>query len=223
MTFPAVIFAAGFGTRMGALTKDTPKPMVPLAGRPMIDYTIDLLKDAGISRIVANTHYLQDKIEPHLMENGIEVSAEQPDILDTGGGLKAARALLDGDVVITINPDALWLGPNPIELLLKAWHPSMQALLMLVPLPKAVTTRETGDFSLEHGGIQRKGEFIYTGAQIIRTTDLDRIEQDFFSLNRYWDLLAAKGSLNGIAYDWTWCDIGTPEGLAGAERLLADV
>ena len=223
MTFPAMIFAAGFGTRMGALTKDMPKPMVPLAGRPMIDHTIDLVKGAQITRIVANTHYLHDKIEPHLSANRIEVCREKPDILDTGGGLKAALPQLGSDVVITINPDAVWLGPNPIQLLIEAWSPSMQALLMLVPLRNAETTREAGDFSLEQRDIQRKGNFLYAGAQIIKTTGLSRISDTVFSLNRYWDLLADDGPLNGIAYGGRWCDIGTPDGLARAERLLEDV
>jgi MurNAc alpha-1-phosphate uridylyltransferase len=218
-----MIFAAGFGTRMGALTKDVPKPMVPLAGRPMIDHTIDLVKGAGTKRIVANTHYLPEKIEPYLSAQGIQICTEHPDILDTGGGLKAALPQLGGDVVITINPDAAWLGPNPIKLLIDAWDPSMQALLMLVPLPNAETARQTGDFSLEYGEIKRKGDYIYTGAQIIRTADLNRIDDRVFSLNRYWDLLADEGPLSGIAYDGRWCDIGTPDGLNRAERLIAHV
>ena len=112
----AMIFAAGFGTRMGALTRTIPKPMVPLGGRPMIAHAIDLLRDAGIEKIIANTHYLPDQIEPYLKDQGVKVLRETPDILDTGGGLRAALPLLGADPVVTINPDALWLGPNPIRL-----------------------------------------------------------------------------------------------------------
>lgn len=223
MTFPAMIFAAGFGTRMGALTHTVPKPMVSLAGRPMIDYAIDLLADAGIDRIVANTHYLSEAIEPHLASKGVQICSEQPDILDTGGGLKAALPLLGGDVAITLNPDAAWLGANPIQELISAWQPGMQALLMLVPLAGSLTSRETGDFSLELGEIQRSGSLLYTGAQIIRTAELHQIQDRNFSLNRYWDLLAQKAPLNGIAYDGQWADIGTPEGLSSAEKLLGNV
>ncbi|MEP0641207.1 MAG: NTP transferase domain-containing protein, partial [Roseobacter sp.] len=153
MTFPAMIFSAGFGTRMGPLTKDMPKPMVPLAGRPMIDYAVDLLRDAGVRQIVANTHYLPSKIEPHLSALDIEAIREDPEILDTGGGLKAALPLFDEDIVVTLNPDAAWLGPNPIKRLIQAWRPEMQALLLLVPMVDASTTRTTGDFSLEQGEI----------------------------------------------------------------------
>lgn len=223
MTFPTMIFAAGFGTRMGELTQDTPKPMVELAGRPMIDHAIKLVRDLGVTRIVANTHYLRDVIEPHLSAHDILISPESPDILDTGGGLKAAAPLLGSEVVITINPDALWLDSNPIEMLIDAWKPDMHALMLLVRLSSAVTTRKVGDFSLEKGKIDRKGDFLYTGVQIIRINQLDKITHRAFSLNQYWDLLADDAPLDGIVYDGKWCDVGTPEGLREAEGLLNGV
>ena len=223
MILPAMIFAAGFGTRMGSLTQSIPKPMVRLSGRPMIDHSIDMLREAGIGQIVANTHYLREVIEPHLLAKGIDLSPEVPEILDTGGGLKAALSKLGGDVVLTINPDAAWSGTNPVKALLQAWRPEMTALLMLVPLSRATSTRDSGDFSLEHGEIRRNGDYLYTGAQIIRTDRLREISADAFSLNIYWDLLAETGPLHGALYDGAWCDIGTPDGLGAARRMLADV
>ena len=85
-----MIFAAGFGTRMGSLTPDLPKPMIPVAGRPMIDHAVDLARDAGVGSIVANTHYQCEKLEPHLVALDVLALRETPDILDTGGGLRAA-------------------------------------------------------------------------------------------------------------------------------------
>ena len=219
----AMIFAAGFGTRMGDLTKETPKPMLPLAGRPMIDHAVTLVRDAGIARIVANTHYLHDRIAPHLHALGVEVLHETPEILETGGGLKAALPALGPGPVLTMNPDAAWTGPNPVEALLSAWRPEMRALLLLVPLSAAHKTREDGDFSLEQGEVRRKGPYLYTGAEIIGTDALGSIPDPAFSLNRYWDLLAATGPLHGIVHDGMWCDIGHPEGLAAAERMIAHV
>lgn len=219
----AMIFAAGFGTRMGDLTHDLPKPMIPLAGRPMIDHAIDLLRDAGLDRIVANTHYLPDRIEPHLSQRGITWVRETPRILDTGGGLKAALPRLGHGPVVTLNPDAAWTGPNPVKSLLSAWRPEMRALLLLVPLRRAQTNRDTGDFSLEHGEIRRKGPYLYTGAQIIRPDALAEIPEDVFSLNRYWDHLAEHGPLHGLVHEDGWCDIGHPEGLKRAEKMLAHV
>jgi MurNAc alpha-1-phosphate uridylyltransferase len=99
----------------------------------------------------------------------------------------------------------------------------MRALLLLVPLAAAHTTREDGDFSLEQGKIRRKGPYLYTGAQIIRTDALRSIPDAAFSLNRYWDLLATTGPLHGIVHGGAWCDIGHPDGLAAAERMIAHV
>ena len=219
----AMIFAAGFGTRMGELTRSTPKPMLPLAGRPMIDHAIDLLRNAGIVRVVANTHYLADQIEPHLVQRDVVALRETPEILETGGGLKAALPHLGADPVVTLNPDAAWTGSNPISTLLNAWRPEMSALLLLIPVENALTDRSDGDFSLENGELRRKGSFLYTGAQIIRTDCLAEIAEESFSLNLYWDLLSRTGPIHGVLHQGGWCDIGHPEGLTAAERMLKNV
>ena len=216
----AMIFAAGFGTRMGAMTRETPKPMLSLAGRPMIDHAIDLLRAGGVTRIVANTHYLPQRIAPHLASMGVTVLHENP-ILETGGGLRAALPALGAQPVITLNPDAAWKGPNPVRLLQDAWRDDMQALLMLIDIDRALGTAPPGDFSLEQGEICRNGPFRYAGLQMLRTDRLHKIDGDAFSLNAYWDLLARDGALHGIEYPGIWCDIGHPEGLEQAERLLA--
>mgnify|MGYP001814520330 CR=1 FL=1 len=218
----AMIFAAGFGTRMGPLTQDRPKPMIPLAGRPMIDHAIDLVRDAGIQHIVANTHYLHDRIAPHLETLGLTVCHETPDILDTGGGLRAALPHLGDGPVVTLNPDAAWTGPNPVAQLLSHWRDEMQALLMLVPLDQARSSRQTGDFSLCSGEIQRSGPYLYAGAQIIRTDRLHEIDLTSFSLNLYWDRLLAAGPVHAIDHPGQWCDIGHPDGLREAEQIMAN-
>ena len=225
MTRPtsAMIFAAGFGTRMGNATQSAPKPMLPLGKGPMVDHIIDALKEARITHIVANTHYRPDQIAPHLKHRGVTVVHESPDILETGGGLRNALPALGAGPVVTANSDAIWLGPNPITALLDAWQDHMQALLLLVPLTRAHATGPLGDFSLEHGVISRNGPLRYTGAQIIRTDRLNEIPDSVFSLNAYWNLLAADGDLHGLVYEGAWCEAGDPAGLALAERLLTDV
>ena len=219
----AMIFAAGFGTRMGDLCRDTPKSMVPFAGRPMIAHCIGLLRDAGIRTIVANTHHLPEEIEPFLRSEGIAISREHPDILETGGGLKAAVPLLGNAPVITINPDAAWLGRNPVKALVDAWRPEMQALLALVPQSSAHGTSSAGDFRLEGGRIRRGGPLIYGGAQVIRTDQLDGVAEKVFSLNVYWDLLSEMDGLHGLVCDGIWCDLGHPAGLRVAEDLACHV
>ncbi len=219
----AMIFAAGFGTRMGQLCRNLPKPMVPFAGRPMISHCIGLLREAGIKTIVANTHHLPQKIEPFLRSEGISISRELPDILDTGGGLKAAVPLLGNGPVITINPDAAWLGRNPVKALIDAWQPEMQALLALVPQPLAHGSSSVGDFRLQDGRVRRGGPLIYGGAQVIKTDQLDGVAERVFSLNVFWDLLSESDGLHGLVYDGNWCDLGHPAGLRVAEGLAFHV
>lgn len=216
----AMIFAAGFGTRMGALTQDLPKPMIPLLGRPMIDHAIDLLRAAGIDHIVANTHYLHDAIAPHLRAAGVTVVQETDQILDTGGGLKAALPMLGDGPVLTLNPDAAWTGANPAAELLSAWRPGMQALLLLQPLDRTTARRTAGDFDLTDGRLSRGGPFVYAGAQIIDPARLDEINEPVFSLNAYWDHLKTTGGIDGTIHDGGWCDIGHPDGLIAAEAML---
>lgn len=217
-----MIFAAGFGTRMGSLTADRPKPMIPLAGRPMIDHSIELVRNAGIERIVANTHYLHDRIAPHLRDAGVCVNHEENPILDTGGGLRAALPLLGHGPVITLNPDAAWSGRNPVRELLDAWQDGMSALLLLQPLDRAGARKGGGDFDLVDGEVRRGGDWVYTGAQIVDPARLHEIDEEVFSLNAYWNRLAEKAPLHGIVHDGGWCDIGHPEGLSAAEAMLAD-
>lgn len=224
MTQPcvAMIFAAGFGTRMGALTKTRPKPLLPVAGRPLIDHTLDLLQAVKPARIVINTHYLPDQIADHLSGRDVILSPEQPEILDTGGGLKAALPLLAADAVFTANSDTIWNGPNPFEMLRVAWQPDrMDALLICVPLSQTIGRQGAGDFSLDADHrITRNGDQVFGGIQIMKTDLLKDIPERVFSLNRVWNVMAQQGRLFGLPYPGTWCDVGHPEGLELAERML---
>lgn len=219
-----MIFAAGFGTRMGALTADRPKPMLEIAGRRMIDRAIDIAEEAGCAPILANTHYLAEVIAPVLAARGIAVSHEAPDILDTGGGLKAALPRLGSGHVATLNPDVAWSGPNPVATLLDAPFPEgAGALLLLVPEAHALGRAAPGDFSIgPDGRLSRGGPFVYTGAQIIERAPVLAVPDRAFSLNRVWDALAAQGRLYGCVYPGRWCDAGHPEGLAAADALIRD-
>ncbi|MBO9452443.1 nucleotidyltransferase family protein [Tropicibacter sp. R16_0] len=221
----AMLFAAGFGTRMKHLTKDRPKPMIPVAGRPLIDHTIDLARDAGVTTLVANLHYMPEVLADHLTPQGVKLSWELPDILETGGGLKAALPLLGDDPVITMNTDAIWSGPNPLSQLLQAWNPDvMDALLMCVPVSQTVGHSGGGDFALDaQSKLSRGGTLTYGGIQILKTELLGSIEQSVFSLNLVWDQIHEQGRLFGLSYPGRWCDVGHPDGIALAESLINDV
>ncbi|APZ52554.1 nucleotidyltransferase family protein [Salipiger abyssi] len=221
-----MLFAAGFGTRMGALTADRPKPLIEVAGKPLIDHALDLAEGYGKLRRVVNAHYRADQLEAHLAGRDIVVVREEPEILDTGGGLRAALPLLGQDPLFTLNTDAVWSGPNPLRLLGKAWDPArMDALLLCVPMARAVGRKTAGDFSMDGAGrLLRQGDLVYTGAQILTTGGLANIPDRVFSLNRLWNVMHEEGRLFGLPYPGYWCDVGHPEGIRLAEEMLgADV
>lgn len=213
---PLMLFAAGLGTRMGALTADRPKPMVEVAGRPLIDHALEVARDAGIARIVANTHYLPDRL---VLPPDVAISHE-PVLLETGGGLRAALPLLGAGPVMTLNTDAVWTGANPLAQLLGAWDPDrMDGLLLLLPKARATGYRGAGDFT--EGPVLRRGTATaYLGAQILKPDGLAAIPDSAFSLNLLWDRMIAAGRLHGIVHDGGWCDVGRPDSIPLAEALL---
>jgi MurNAc alpha-1-phosphate uridylyltransferase len=221
-----MIFAAGFGTRMGALTADRPKPLVEVAGRPLIDHALALGAGAGVGRVVVNLHYRGEMLAEHLAGRpGVALSWERARILDTGGGLVAARPLLGEGAVWTLNSDAVWTGSNPLAILGRDWDARhMGALLMLVAADAARGRGQgaPGDFALAPDGrLVRGGPFVYTGAQVIATGALDGFADPVFSLNRVWDRLIAEGRAYGVVHDGGWCDVGHPGGIAEAEAMIA--
>ena len=138
MTMPILFFAAGLGTRMGDLVKDQPKPLIRAAGRPLIDHALDFAEIPEIGRRVVNIHYHGDMIRQHLRNKPVLFSDERTALLETGGGLKKALPMLQGNPVLTMNTDAVWKGPNPIQKILASWQDHMEALLLLVPKDRAI-------------------------------------------------------------------------------------
>ena len=229
MTPDAVmIFAAGLGTRMGELTRDRPKPLIEVAGRPLIDHALALVRAAGIGRIVVNTHAHADRLAAHLARVAPEAAvSHEPERLETGGGLKRALPLLPAGPVFTLNADMVWTGPNPLTALAAAWTPGTGALLCLVPREAAAGHTGPGDFFLEPGGrLRRRGAapaapYVYAGAQIIDPAAVAGVPETVFSLNPVWDALIAADRLRGIVHTGAWVDVGRPEGIALAEASLA--
>ena len=219
-----MIFAAGKGTRMAPLTDTRPKPLIEVAGRTLLDRALQMGRAAGAKQIVVNTHYLGQQIHDHLAGTDVRISDEADLLLETGGGLRKALPLLGDGPVMTLNPDVVWTGPNPLSALQTAWDDSrMDALLMLVAHDRARGRVGPGDFSLDPAGrISRKGDFVYAGCQIIRTERLAEIGDEIFSLNRLWDLMIAEGRAYGITHPGGWCDLGRPETIPLAEAMLAE-
>lgn len=224
----AMILAAGLGTRMGALTRDRPKPLIPVAGRPLIDHALAAVRDAGVERIVVNVHAHADVLRQHLARVAPEASiAHEPLPLETAGGLRAALPLLGAGPVFTLNADVVWRGANPLTALAAAWRPSMGALLALVPRADALGHHGPGDFRLERDGRLRRRDgptapFVYAGAEIIDPAALEGFAEGPLSLNDVWDRLRADGRLYGVIYRGGWVDVGRPEGIGLAEAELAE-
>lgn len=221
-----MLFAAGFGTRMGALTANRPKPLIEVAGRSLIDHALAIADAAGISRKVVNLHYLPDALAAHLAGRpDIALSIEREQILETGGGLRAALPALGEGPVFTLNTDAVWTGANPLVQLRTAWRADrMDALLLLSPADRVCGHSGSGDFLIDaEGRITRaRGArgLVYLGAQIIRTEGLAAIADRVFSLNVLWDRMIANGRAFGVVHEGGWCDVGRPEGIAEAEAML---
>ena len=221
-----MLFAAGFGTRMKPLTLSRPKPLIKVAGKALLDHALDQVDASGMGRIVVNSHYLADQIADHLAPRpDVAISDEQPDILDTGGGLRKALALLGTGPVLTMNTDAVWTGANAINQLRAAWNPDlMDALLLLVPTKNAIGHAGNGDFVPDDNGRLTRGPgLVYSGVQIVKTDGLSAIEENSFSLNLLWNKMIADGRLYGTAHTGGWCDVGHPGGIKLAESMLAEV
>ena len=228
----AIVLAAGFGTRMRELTADRPKPLLPVADRALIDHALDRLAGAGVAEAVVNLHYLGDQIRAHLAGRArplIRFSEERPEILDTGGGVRKALGLLGPQPFIVMNSDAIWTGSCPLTRLAETWDPTlMDGLMLLVRREDAVAHAGPGDFFLRREGAvpKRRGKSekapkVFTGLQILKPSALSGMPEGAFSMNEVWDRLIRGGRLAAVTHEGGWIDVGTPEGLAEAERLLA--
>ncbi|MBL8561714.1 MAG: nucleotidyltransferase family protein [Gemmobacter sp.] len=221
-----MIFAAGFGTRMGTLTADRPKPLIEVAGKTLLDHAL-ALAPANL-RIVVNVHYRAAQIRAHLARRPeVLISDESAKILETGGGLRAALPLLAADPVFVLNSDGVWTGENPLQQLARAWdHDRMDVLLLLLPAERFTGHRGTGDFVMDaEGRLERahgRPGLTYIGAHITRTNGLSAIADEAFSLNILWDRAIAEGRAFGLVHQGGCADVGRPEGIAMAEKLLAD-
>jgi MurNAc alpha-1-phosphate uridylyltransferase len=230
----AMVLGAGLGERMRPLTLRMPKPLVPIAGMPLIDHVLGRLAAAGIETAVVNVHYLPDQIEAHLSNRrGLPpktlVSDERGVLLDTGGGTKRALPLLGPGPFFIHNADSVWSeGASPaLSRMLKKWNPAaMDCLLLLAPTATSIGYAARGDFSMiGDGRLARRGPdeivpFAFAGVSLCDESLFKDAPDGRFSLNLLWDRSLAKGRLYGIRLDGRWMHVGTPEALAEAEAAF---
>jgi MurNAc alpha-1-phosphate uridylyltransferase len=228
----AMVLAAGYGTRMRPLTDAMPKPLVPLAGRPLLDHVLDRLVVAGIARAIVNVHYLPEQIERHLASRSqpqILISDERAQILDTGGAVQKALPVLGAAPFFVHNSDSVWIERNGSTLrqMIDAWNDdAMDAMLLLAPAATSLGYAGRGDYALDGEGRphrRRNGQnvpFVFTGVSINHPRLFHDVPEGAFSILKLWDEAESAQRLAAIQLDGEWMHVGTPEALAEAgERL----
>lgn len=230
----AFVLAAGLGTRMRPLTERTPKPLVPVAGRALIDHVLDRIAAAGIVDAVVNVHHLADQIELHLRERRaprISISDERSRLLDTGGGIVQALPLLGAAPFLVHNSDSIWIetGAPNLRRLADAFDATrMDALLLLANRETSLGYQGRGDFHLDGDGrLRRPGTderaaYVFAGASIAGPGLLRDLPAAPFSLNRLWDRSQREGRLHGLPLEGIWMHVGDPEAVAAAEARMRD-
>ena len=229
----AMVMAAGMGKRMRPLTATRPKPLVHLAGKPLIDHCLAKLHDAGIGNVVVNVHYLADSLEAHLktvpQPPSIRISDERDLLRETGGGLVKALPMIEGDPFFCLNSDNIWLDGTQTVFaqLAERWDADrMDALLLLVPHQRACNYSGMGDFSLTADGRiarrapRRVAPFIYSGIQLLSKKLIADPPGEVFSTIVFWERAIAAGRLYGVVHQSLWFDVGTPAALKPTEEAL---
>jgi MurNAc alpha-1-phosphate uridylyltransferase len=228
----AMVMAAGLGTRMRPLTDRLPKPLVPVAGKPLIDHVLDRLAAAGVERAVVNVHYLADKLVQHLQNRrspNVVISDERPDILGTGGGVVKALPQLGGTPFFHINSDTIWIeGTQPnLSRLAQVFDPTtMDALLLLAPTAGSIGYDGRGDYTMTPGGpLVRRSEqaiapFVFAGAAILSPALFKDAPTGEFSLTKLFARAEQAGRLHGVRLEGLWMHVGTPEAVGAAEAAI---
>ena len=228
----AMVLAAGLGKRMRPITDTIPKPMVPVAGKPLLDWGLDHLAEAGVRTAVVNVHYLADQIEAHLStRNGLafHISDEREALLESGGGIVKALPLLGSEPFFLINSDTFWLDEGEANLVRLARTfdaTSMDILLMLAAHGQATGHGDKSDFTIgPYGRLARFAEaagtgYIYAGAAILHPRIFNGAEPDAHSLNREFNAAIAAGRLFGMPMHGRWITVGTPDAIAPAEAVV---
>jgi MurNAc alpha-1-phosphate uridylyltransferase len=216
------------------MTLDRPKALVTVAGRPLIDHVIDRLAAAGVRRIVVNVHAFADAVEAHLKTRRdveILISDERKGLMETGGGLRAARDMLGEAPILVSNIDTVWTEPDgrpAIDRLLEAWDGTrMDDLLLLAPVSRSLGYDGQGDFRREtdgrlvHRGDDPDAPFAHAGVHLMDPRMIATWRAAPHGIFPHWMAMAARGRLHGVVMEGTWMHVGDPAAREAAEARLA--
>jgi len=227
-----MVLAAGLGTRMRPLTDTMPKPLVKVAGIPLIDHVLDRLADVGVAKAVVNVHHFADQLIEHLGRRTrprIVISDERGLLLGTGGGVKRALPELGDKPFFHINSDTIWVDstkPNLSRLADAFEAETMDTLLLLAPTKESIGYTGRGDFAMAPDGrLTRRGDrdtvpFVYAGAAILRPALFNDAPGGEFPLTDMFERAAKKDRLFGLRLDGLWMHVGTPPAVQEAEAAI---
>lgn len=232
----AMILAAGFGKRLKPLTDTTPKPLIPINNTTCLDEIIKRLKEAGVKKIVVNTHHLASQIHKHLTAySGILISYE-PEILETGGGIAKALPHFNDKPFFCINADIWWWNGKESSLrkFSKSWNKeTMDILLMVVPKDRTIGYTKSGDYHRDEEGFlhlpspNTEANYVYTGIQILSSEVFHQSSvwprETNFSLTKLFNEAENRNRLCGYVHDNLWADIGNLQGLQETKDILAGI
>lgn len=230
----AMVLAAGLGLRMRPLTEKLPKPLVPVAGRPLLDHVLDKLGEAGVSEAVVNVHHLPDQIIQHVAGRThprVIISDEREQMLGTGGGVVKALPLLGEAPFFHVNSDTMWIdGVRPnLERLAEGFDPArMDILLLMAPTTDSIGYSGRGDYAmLPDGALRKRREnqvvpFVYAGVAIISPALFADAPKGEFSLTKMFDRANEQERLFGLRLDGVWMHVGTPDAIQSAEEAFLE-
>jgi len=228
----AMVLAAGLGERMRPLTETTPKPLIAVGGKPLIEHVLDRLAEAGVETAIVNVHYLADQIEARLagrQRPRVVFSDERAQLLDTGGGVVKALPLLGDKPFFHLNSDSIWIDgvrPNLVRLAERFDPAAMDALLLLAPGTGSIGYAGRGDYFMQPDGtLSRRAErdvapFVYAGAAILSPALFEAAPAGAFSLIRLFNRAEDEGRLYGLRLDGVWMHVGTPDAIKLAEDAI---
>jgi MurNAc alpha-1-phosphate uridylyltransferase len=232
----AMVLAAGLGIRMRPLTERMPKPLVPVAGQPLLDHVLDKLAEAGVREAVVNVHYLPDQIIDHVASRTlphVTISDERDAVLGTGGGVVKALPLLGDAPFFHVNADTLWIDGvrSNLARLAEAFDPArMDILLLMAPTTSSIGYQGRGDYAMAADGTLRKRKehqvvpFVYAGVGIMSPAVFEDAPGGEFSLTKIFDHAGEQERLYGLRMDGVWMHVGTPDAIGAAEHaFLASV
>lgn len=217
----AMLLAAGRGERMGTLTAHHPKPLLPVAGKPLLQHHIERIAAAGFSSLVINTAYLGEQIAAFIGHDGARFGlpiqlSEEGERLETGGGVQRALAWLGDAPFVVINSD-VWTD-FPLQRLPRQLDGL--AHLVLVDNPPH---NPAGDFVLMQGRCVPQGEprLTFSGISVLHPRLFADAVPGRFPLAPLLRQAIAQGQVSGEHHRGIWIDVGTPSRLQAVEALLA--